>query len=164
MLEEKSLHIIKNNLYLNIATVSDDSEPWNTPVYAVPNDKLIFYWRSWVGAQHSKNIRTNQSIFITIYDSSRELGTNNQKCVYIKAKAEEVSSLSEIESNLRLFANNILTADDFAGENVKRLYKAIPEKVWLNDLSEGQVDKDTVKMRVEVDLQKLKTLLMPKRT
>lgn len=157
-LEEKALHIIKTNLYLNIATVSDRNEPWNTPVYAVPDDRFVFYWRSWKEAQHSKNIRSNPRIFITIYDSSRKLGTNHQKCVYIKARAEEVTSIDELNEKLNLFVNNTLATDDFTSESVKRIYKATPEKVWLNDLSEGQVDKDTIKMRIEINLKKLKLI------
>jgi len=144
--------VIDNNLYINIASVSVDGKPWNTPVYAVHNNQLTFYWRSWINAQHSQNILTNPKVCIAIYDSSKPLGTNHLGCVYLEAESFEVTDETEIAQALEMFTNNNLTVNDFMGDNVKRVYKAIPTKCWLNDKSESQVTAETVKMRIEVPL------------
>lgn len=150
--------IIDTTLYGNIATVSSDSKPWNTPVYLVHDNAYCFYWSSWVDAEHSKNIRDNTNIFITIYDSTRVRGNNHQRGVYVQAVAIELQDLDEILEALKYFkgiGNKELDAADFQKDKVKRLYRAIPKKIWLNDLAESQVTKETIKMRVEVPLQSI---------
>ena len=82
----RAKELIDNNLYITIAT-SSDNQPWNTPVFADCDSKYNFYWSSWINAQHSQNIRNNSNIFFVIYDSTRALGTNHRQCLYIKASA-----------------------------------------------------------------------------
>ena len=72
-LAQKALNILDSNLYINLATSSLDGQPWNTPVYAVRDEDFNFYWRSWCGAEHSKNIQDNEKVFLTCYDSTRDL-------------------------------------------------------------------------------------------
>ena len=150
--------IVEKILYINIATSSHDNKQWNTPVYAVHNGELVFFWRSWKESQHSQNIRENSNVFITIYDTTTELGQNHQRCVYVEAKAYEITDKEEIDAVLPLFLNNNETANNFMGDNVKRLYKAVPEKVWLNDKGQSQLTTETVKMRVAVPLDDLRKL------
>lgn len=48
-----------------------------------------------------------------------------------------------------------VSADEFLGDAVRRIYKASPEKVWMNDaeVTDGVFIRDT---RVEIDLAELK--------
>ncbi len=94
-LASRSAEILKECLYANIATSRDDV-PWNTPVTALPDSDLNFYWSSWTLAEHSRNIARNSSIFMTFYDSTRARGTNNLMCLYLQCVAREVSNSGEV--------------------------------------------------------------------
>jgi len=71
-LKHRATELLRSLEYLNIATVSANAHPWNTPVYARHDDRLNFYWCSWKDAEHSRNIRANPRIFVTLYDSTIE--------------------------------------------------------------------------------------------
>ncbi len=148
--------LIESNLYVTIATCNESKQPWNTPVYAIHDKELNFFWRSWKKSEHSKNIEKNPNVFMVIYDTTRQLGQNHQRCVYIQAKAYEINNPKEAEFVASLFPKERQEPPgNFLGDKVKRLYKAVPEKIWLNDISEREVTKETIKMRVPVPLEKL---------
>src|SRR6266446_3642631 len=54
------------------ATVDEDGNPWNAPVYVAYDDHFNFYWGSYKESQHSKNIRNNPKVFLTMYNFYRE--------------------------------------------------------------------------------------------
>jgi hypothetical protein len=154
----RAIELLDTIEYLNIATSSESNEPWNTPVYAASDSSLNFYWSSWKDAQHSINIRTQPSIFITLYDSTRKRGDNNRRCLYIQAVATELAELDEITLGAQLLypmESTTINFQDFTGEGLRRIYRASPSAVWLNDISERQVSTQNTKMRIEVDLAEL---------
>ena len=61
----KSKEIVEKIEYLNIASITPEGLPWNSPVYCSYDKYLNFYWLSWKENQHSKNIRNNENIFIS---------------------------------------------------------------------------------------------------
>lgn len=67
---ERAKEIIKEILYITIATTSREGQPWNSPVYSAFDESYNFYWASDQNGQHSKNIAENNKIFIVIYDST----------------------------------------------------------------------------------------------
>ncbi|MCB9798564.1 hypothetical protein H6758_02470 [Candidatus Nomurabacteria bacterium] len=154
-LAQKVLDITNEIIYMNIASVSNTNEPWNTPVYAVSDPHFNFYWRSWIYSQHSKNIIDNENVFVTIYNSTRKLGDNHQSCVYIQGTVAEMDNTDDIAKTMPLFLNSEDDASEFVGISIKKLYKMTPVKVWLNDLSERHVTEATKTMRVEVPLELL---------
>ncbi len=138
--------------YINIASVGDDG-PWNTPVTAVADAGLGLYWSSWIQAQHSRNIRADARVFLTLYDSTRERGTNRLGCLYLRARARQVEERDEAEKAHRLiYPGTAVELDGFLDAGPKRFYCATPEAAWLNDLSERELTPQTVKMRMEVPL------------
>ncbi len=152
-LTEKAKDIIQNILYITIATSSTDGQPWNTPVYAAYDDEFNFYWASDKNGKHSKNIAENNKIFIVIYDSNAPLGTGEG--VYILAKAHSLSQEDEIKKGLELLdtrAGNapVSKPNEFLEVYPRRIYKAIPEKIWLN--GDGEVDGNYIDIRMAVDL------------
>ena len=160
-LEERAKELLSKIEYLNIATASLSSVPWNTPVYAVADKSLKFYWSSWKDAQHSQNIRSNPKIYCTLYDTTRKRGDNNRRCLYFDALAAEVISEEEVSKGTSLlYPEEVdkMNPTDFLGDGLRRIYSAEPLNAWLNDISERQVTKETIKMRVEIDLEKLKYL------
>lgn len=148
-LVDKAKEILEKIIYITIASVTKDGEPWNSPISAYFDDQYNFYWASWTENQHSQNIRQNPNVFLVIYDSTAPEGTGEG--VYIKAKAYELNDKEEIEKALSSrHKDKSRQADDYMSEKPLRLYKAIPEKVWIN--VDGEFNGNYVDKRIEVNL------------
>ena len=147
---EKVKAIIEKILYITIATVSKSGTPWNTPVYSAYDEKFNFFWASWKENEHSTNIRACSDVFLVIYDSTAPEGTGEG--VYIKARAYELDDPKEIEHATNcLYERKNKTprkADEFLENYPRRLYKAVPEKFWVNE--DGTIDGNYIDTRVEV--------------
>ena len=136
--------------YITIATVSEDGQPWNTPVAAFrfDNDRT-FYWASWQDNQHSKNIRGNGKAFIAIYDSTPESGQPTAG-VYVLAEATELTEEAEVMAAALVFGDDPYNSSDgtqYLAGHPRRIYKAVPHKIWMND--DGEVDGDFIDIRTE---------------
>ena len=144
--------IIEDVLYITIATVDDQGQPWNTPVYAAYDDDFNFYWTSWKDNQHSRNIRKNWQVFLVIYDSTAPEDTGEG--VYCKAISTELTNPDEIEHALRLLweraGKRRPEPHEVLGDYPRRVYRASPTEVWVN--GDGEVNGHYVDIRVEVDL------------
>lgn len=161
-LAKRAYELLASNDYINIATASADGLPWNTPVYAVYDQDLNLYWSSWKKAVHSLNIRANGKIFVTIYDSTRKRGDNNQRCLYLQGTAVELDDVAEIESALALLygdEESVEPPSSFVEAGQRRLYRADLDQAWLNDKSERQVTSETIKMRIDVSLEDIRQLI-----
>lgn len=152
--EEKAKSIIEKIIYITIATVSKDGKPWNSPVYSAYDKKFNFFWASWKENEHSKNVRNNNDVFLVIYDSTAPEGTGEG--VYIKAKAQELNDPKEIEHALKYLygRKNKMPRKvvEFLSDFPRRVYKAIPEKFWIN--TDGEISGNFIDKRVEVNLLK----------
>ncbi len=155
---KRAAEIINKILYATIATVSDEGQPWNSPVYSGFDNELNFYWSSDKDSQHSKNICANGRVFIVIYDSTAEAGSGEG--VYIQAKAKELDEDAEIivarrTTQTRKGQLSEMTGDEaekFKGDSVRRVYKATPQKIWMNGDELDDNGKYIRDMRVEVTL------------
>ena len=96
---QEAAKVIRNILYINIASVTPSGKPWNTPVYCAFDKQLNFYWLSWRQNQHSKNIRSNSSVFVTIYDSTVAASTGFG--VYFEGNAYELTNPKDIILGLK---------------------------------------------------------------
>jgi len=159
-LTEKAVKIIKKFLYINIASITPDGKPWNSPVYCAFDKNLNYYWLSWRLNQHSKNIRNNPQVFITIYDSTVPAGTGFG--VYFEGKAYELDNPIEILAGLKeIYGREKRSPRDivqFLKKFPRRVYKFIPERSWIN--GEGEIGGNYIDNRTELDLKKLKTSLI----
>lgn len=154
-ISQKAKEIISKILYITIATASRDGEPWNSPVYSAFDEQYNFYWNSWKENQHSKNIAENPRVFLVIYDSTVVEGTGEG--VYIQARAHMLTDRQEIEQARMILAkrkskpsSKLRAPEEFMGDYPRRVYKAVPEKVWMN--GDGEVGGNYVDIRQEVDL------------
>lgn len=151
-LNSKAKEIIEKIWYITIATISKDGLPWNSPVYCAHDKNYNFYWASWKKNQHSKNIKENNKVFIVIYDSTVAEGKG--RGVYIKAKAYELNDKKDITHALSYLYGRKNKAPrsalEFMGKYPRRVYKVVPEKVWIN--IDGEVNGNYVDKRVEVNL------------
>ncbi len=151
--------IINEILYITIASVSQDGQPWNSPVYSAFDENLNFYWFSDKNSKHSQNVRNNNKVMLVIYDSTVPEGTGEG--VYVQAIVEELNSDSEILSALEVLDNRVGKAkqrdsSDYTGEAVLRGYKAVPVKVWMNDDEKDDSGNYIRDIRVEVPLKAIK--------
>lgn len=152
---QKARDIISKIIYINIASVSKGGEPWNTPVYSAFDSDYNFYWASWKENQHSTNIAENPDVFLTVYDSTAPEGTGEG--VYIQAIAHELKDVEEIRQALAILYRRKNQDPEkrkpewFLGDYPRRVYKAIPERVWMN--GNGDVNGNYVDIRLEIDLK-----------
>ena len=149
---ERAKEIIEKVPYITIATVSENGMPWNAPVFAAYDENYNFYWGTYIDSQKSKNIRINKNIFLVIYDSTAPPGKGEG--VYIRATATELSDPKEIASAHKLLWDRHIVPYwklyQVQGDAPIRLYKAVPEKVWMN--GEGEVNGNYIDIRVEIKL------------
>lgn len=154
---KRAKEIIDKIIYITIATSSKDGQPWNSPVYSAYDESYNFYWASWTQNQHSKNIAENDKIFIVIYDSTAHEGTGEG--VYIQAKAHVLANENEIEAAIGLLDGRVGKKKDtktriaqFMGGKPRRVYKAVPEKFWIN--GDGDIEGEYIDVRFEIDPRK----------
>lgn len=151
---QRAKNIISKILYITIASSTKDGMPWNSPVYSAFDENYNFFWASDQNGQHSKNIAENENVFIVIYDSTVPEGTGEG--VYVKAKAHKIENEKEIQHALECLDGRVgkksHSPSEFLGDMPRRVYKAVPEKFWVND--DGDVNGKYIDIRIEVDLLK----------
>lgn len=154
---QKAKATFERIIYATIATADKNGQPWNSPVRYYSDDDLNIYWFSDKQNQHSQNIRANDKAFIVIYDSTAPEGDGEG--LYIEVSACEIDDPEEIKLALSLKQESSTeTPDDFAGNAIRRVYKAQPQRVWMNDaeMQDGVFVRD---YRVELSLNDLKAAL-----
>jgi general stress protein 26 len=164
--DKRAAEIIKQIRYATLATVTPEGLPWNSPVAHEYDNSLNIYWVSDKEGQHSKNVTANNKVFIVIYDSTVPEGDGEG--VYIQANVEQVIDPEEILKVRRIKKGSHFeqSPDSFLGDSIRYMYKAVPQKVWMNDaeVNDGVFIKD---FRVEISLEVLRDLLVtqdPKRS
>lgn len=161
MLENRALEIIDDIIYITVATICSDNTPWNSPVYTAFDNELNFYWASWTENQHSLNLENNENTFCVVYDSKAPEGTGEG--VYLKGKTVSLSKKEQIVHALDTLDTRVgkekgsERSDPFISGVPRKIYKFVPEQVWMND--EGSRDGEYIDVRREIDMQKLKDLL-----
>jgi general stress protein 26 len=155
---KRANEIVRTIHYATLATVCEDGKPWNSPVAKMHDDELNIYWVSDKEGTHSRNVRRTQNTFIVIYDSTVPEGQGEG--VYIQAKVYELNDRDQILELRQKKKNNpdLNDADKFLGDGIRRFYKAVPERVWMND-AEMNGDEFIRDIRVELPLDELKKLL-----
>lgn len=144
--------IIKKILYVTIATVTPDGRPWNSPVYSAYDSNYNFFWASWKDNQHSQNIRAKSDVYLVIYDSLVSEGKG--RGVYIQAKAYELTNEKEISHAIKFLYGRKnkppRQVKEFLPPLPRRIYKAVPERFWVN--IDSEINGNFVDQKVEVKL------------
>lgn len=137
--------------YITIASVTPEGLPWNSPVFAVRDEKYNFYWTSSPDAQHSQNIKYKSDVFIVIYNSNAQAGEGWG--VYMKAKAQELGKGEELYKAIDIFyakkGTEIKPSEYFLDDAPRRMYKLVPVQVWINDYDKNRIPAD---LKVEIKL------------
>lgn len=162
--KQKVEKILKENLYMTISVASEKGKPWIANLYYAYDNNHNFYWYSPKDSVHSKTIRENPHIAISIFDSTA-VG-DDIDAVYIKAKAHEVTKKSELIKGLTVYAAKMVKTKfankaqaskfvkgikDFDKLSKIRMYKAVPEVFYKLAPSEIFNDK-FVDSRIEVKI------------
>jgi nitroimidazol reductase NimA-like FMN-containing flavoprotein (pyridoxamine 5'-phosphate oxidase superfamily) len=148
---EKAKQILTSIKYVAIATVDANNQPWNTPVAAFHfDDDYTLYWASWQDNQHSKNIRNNKQVFISVFDSTPP--DEPTSGVYIQAEAQELTNEAHVMKAAEVFGDDRYNPSDgsqYLGDQPRRIYQAIPVHIWLND--DESINGDFVDRRIEAE-------------
>lgn len=152
-LSKRAKEIIENIRYITIASVTEDGMPWNSPVFAAYDKNYNFYFGTHTDSQKARNIKNNPNVFLAIYDSTVPPGTGEG--VYIQATIQQINDLGEIK---RLYKEILMPRHDnhfweieaLYGDGPVRLYKAVPQKAWMND--GDKKDGYYIDVRTEINL------------
>lgn len=122
-------------------------------MYCAYDDAYNFYWGSHVDSQHSQNIRADGRAFLVIYNSTVRPGTGEG--VYIQARCVELSNAREIAFAHKLIQDrrspiSYWKLEQFHEGAPIRLYKATPEKIWVN--GNDSIDGTYIDTRVEATI------------
>lgn len=151
-LSKRAKEIIANINYITIASVTPEGLPWNSPVFSNFDEDYNFYWGTHKDSQKARNIAQNNNVFLVIYDSTVPPGTGEG--VYVKAVAEQINDPEEVKRVFDLLKGRHATEFwDFEAVSETgpiRLYKAIPQQVWMNN--DGEKDGHYIDIRTEVRL------------
>lgn len=138
-MEEKAKRILANNLFMTLATASSGGQPWSTPVFYALDENYTFYWYSRRDTRHSQNITENNKISASVFATS---GENEGVGIYIEGTASEVTE-EELDYATSIYAKKaaaneeektqLTTREDFLGDAQIRMYKLIPEKVYISE-------------------------------
>jgi len=138
--------------YITIASVTSEGLPWNSPCFAVHDETYNFYWTSSPDSQHSLNIKEKSEIFIVVYNSTALAGEGWG--VYMEAKAEELGDGEELQHAIQIFYAKKITEPKptqyFLNEAPRRMYKATPTQVWVNDYDKNRIPAD---LKIEIKLK-----------
>ncbi len=148
--------ILKDNIYMTLATADKDNNPWVSPMFYGYDDNFIFYWISPWDCLHSKLIEENPQVALTIFNTQEKAGEGN--AVYFRGKAKVLKDFSELKRAIKQIYSRSASVkkrvpEDFLGDMPRRVYKAIPDKIWVLRPPED-VKGHRMDYRVEVELKK----------
>lgn len=141
--------------HVAMATVNADDSPHNSPVFAGTDNQLNVYWLSCHDNQHSQNIDRDGRAFLVFFDS-----TGEGDGLYIQAKAqklegEEISVGLEVLNAARERHDRYQPDVQFVENSDQCLYRAVPEKMWVNLAERDEHDRIIRDYRHEISLTDL---------
>lgn len=157
MHEDEAKKIISDNIYMTIATSSNDGEPWISPVYFNFDAEYNLYWISNKESHHSELVRQNPRVAIVVFNSKAPNFTGDG--VYFRCRVSELESGNDIQKGIDTYygGRHVSTDQDkldtsnYSGTSPWRIYRAMPTEI--SKLGEGkEVDGYWLDSRVIVEL------------
>jgi uncharacterized protein YhbP (UPF0306 family) len=136
--------ILDTQNYLCLATSNKDCMPWASPVAYVCDDHFSFYFISHIEALHSRNIRENNEVAFSIYDSQQTL--KNALGIQASGFAEmidEQSIPSDLKQKLFQKVSLAILAKDYS------FYRITLTDIYLPDAERWKEFHD-MRMRIEL--------------
>lgn len=135
--------------YVTLATTCPDGTPWNTPVFGYFDESLNLYWASWVKNQHSRNIAAKPHIFAVVFNSKAAEGEGLG--IYFQMTARAIKDPRQVVDARRIYTTKFgenLQHEPFIDACPRRLYKAVPQRIWYN--TDAHIKGNFVDKRVAV--------------
>lgn len=159
-MEEKVKRILSSNLFMTLATVSSDEQPWSTPVFYALDEEYNFYWYSRKDTRHSENIKENNKVSASIFATS---GDDNGIGMYVEGIVQELRG-EELGHATNIYAKKaspsederkqLTTIEDFLGEAPLRMYRLTPSKFYISGEAKKWNGK-WIDARIEIPLREL---------
>jgi uncharacterized protein YhbP (UPF0306 family) len=160
---------LANNMYLSLATVDHDGNPWVTPLYYSTTADLNILWVSAVDCNHSNNIQQNARVAISCYDSHAPFGTGQG--AYFEARASLVVEDDLPGSCRDFYSRRFRDAEtlakhgkrpaDFLPPSPRAMYKAEILRAWVLDPKGHPKYGQLVIGRAEIPLEYLRAAYRP---
>jgi hypothetical protein len=130
---DAALEILRRSHFGSVATVAPDGAPWNSPLVIEKDGDLNLYWYSDKTSRHAQNVRNDGRVMIVFYDSTTSEANARLGGLYIEAEAHECTDPEEVRQACSLRKGDANYPKHFMGRENRRVYKAVPKKVWVND-------------------------------
>jgi hypothetical protein len=157
---KRAAEILNQITYVTVATVGEGGQPWNSPVYSAFDEELNIYWTSDKNGQHSQNIRANGKAFLVVYDSTVPEGEGEG--IYNLATTQELTGPNEIRATRTTTQGRkgqSISEDEhtyFSDEAIRRVYKAVPQHIWMNSDQKDAAGRFMRDIRVELSIEEIK--------
>ena len=157
----KKVHKLIDEInYITVATTDEYGNPWCSPLNCAHDENYNFYWKSPIDCQHSMNIRANNKVFFVLFDS--RVPVDNGIGIYFRGKAFQIEddNIEEIQKGSDLIAARVgkigSLAMKFIKINPRRVYKAVPEEIWINTIR--IINFQNIDGRIKISLDQLKSV------
>jgi len=130
--------LIKSIPYITLSSVDLENNPCSSPLNSAYDENYNFYWKSPIETQHSQNIIINNKVFWVLFDSNAKVGTGIG--IYFKGKAYQLeeNDIKDAQKGSDLIARRVGKVGSlvmkFLKMSPRRVYKAVPEEIWINTL------------------------------
>jgi uncharacterized protein YhbP (UPF0306 family) len=118
--------VLNANRYLVLGTADAHGRPWVTPVFFAPLDPHRVCWVSSPHSRHSRNIASRETLAITVFDSTVEVG--RAEAAYFDADAAQLDPDQTVAAlqalNARLPQDKQLSSDDLQPVGPMVIYQA----------------------------------------
>lgn len=131
--------ILKSNVLFSMASIKDKKESWINTAYFAYSNKLIFYFLTPPTTQHSKNIKHNDSVALSVFDT-HQVVTGKKRGLQIFGTCHRATG-KEIGEGIQVygkrftgFRERIHTPDDFEKFKMEsRIYVIVPHAIKIFD-------------------------------
>lgn len=134
-LNQSIASILDANFLFSMSSIKDRNESWINTAYYAYSPTLNFYYLSSRGVQHSKNIETNSSVALAIFNSSQFPPTGGKSGLQIfgnckLAVGEEISEGLQLYSAKYEWMKSVIkTPEDFDKNIIQSKLYIIKTKV-----------------------------------
>lgn len=142
-----------------IATADTDGNPWISPVFYMYDEGFNLYWVSDKSALHSKNIRSNPHVAISIFGPAPPEDESKIHGVYVDAEARELTDETDVSRAAKIMQQRIQpdkfmikSLADVTGNASWRIYKAVPKEISKRRDAIDEASGQTISVRETVIL------------
>jgi uncharacterized protein YhbP (UPF0306 family) len=127
-LDQLAKQIIAENEYLSLATIDSDNNPWISIMAYAYDDKYNFYYISQPSSHHSIQIKKNNIVSFSIFDSRQMFGKGVGLQVVGIAREIIPERLAQVE---KIYFGRVYPYGDINNDFVIGIKKLLKDKTYL---------------------------------